>query len=388
MAAKFHRLYSERGMILFISVVILSLLLMVGIGSRVMLQNDYRALSILRGATEAFYFSTAGLEWGKNEVFRETTFPPTPASRSESFGSGSFLVTFLSPIVSGPLSAKIVVRSTGINGSSSHIVEARLTKIYDLADGAVGLRGNASEVNLSGGAVSISGRDHDWVTGKPLPTAKPRAALSVGDDSLRALVEQAAANLPQGSIENGTNAPVTATGEYLPTTTVSQLAASLCGQATAILSAVPVSGQLIYENQNWGTRTTPELRCIDGLPESADGVTLAGNMTGAGILIVRNADLILTGSFRWDGLVIVTGADVSLKVIGSGVKEVVGAAVVNETGSSPGKAIMNLEGNIRIVYSRQALEHTGQLIPASILNNTYNYLPILIKQDYWRSVTP
>jgi hypothetical protein len=388
MAAKFHRLYSERGMILFISVVILSLLLMVGIGSRVMLQNDYRALSNLRGATEAFYFSTAGLEWGKNEVFRETTFPPTPASRSESFGSGSFLVTFLSPIVSGPLSAKIVVRSTGINGSSSHIVEARLTKIYDLADGAVGLRGNASEVNLSGGAVSISGRDHDWVTGKPLPTAKPRAALSVGDDSLRALVEQAAANLPQGSIENGTNAPVTATGEYLPTTTVSQLAASLCGQATAILSAVPVSGQLIYENQNWGTRTTPELRCIDGLPESADGVTLAGNMTGAGILIVRNADLILTGSFRWDGLVIVTGADVSLKVIGSGVNEVVGASVVNETGSAPGKAIMNLEGNIRIVYSRQALEHTGQLIPASILNNTYNYLPILIKQDYWRSVTP
>jgi hypothetical protein len=388
MAVKFHWLYSERGMILFISVVILSLLLMVGIGSRVMLQNDYRALSNLRGATEAFYFSTAGLEWGKNEVFRETTFPPTPASRSESFGSGSFLVTFLSPIVSGPLSAKIVVRSTGINGSSSHIVEARLTKIYDLADGAVGLRGNASEVNLSGGAVSISGRDHDWVTGKPLPTAKPRAALSVGDDSLRALVEQAAANLPQGSIENGTNAPVTATGEYLPTTTVSQLAASLCGQATAILSAVPVSGQLIYENQNWGTRTTPELRCIDGLPESADGVTLAGNMTGAGILIVRNADLILTGSFRWDGLVIVTGADVSLKVIGSGVNEVVGASVVNETGSSPGKAIMNLEGNIRIVYSRQALEHTGQLIPASILNNTYNYLPILIKQDYWRSVTP
>jgi hypothetical protein len=149
-----------------------------------------------------------------------------------------------------------------------------------------------------------------------------------------------------------------------------------------------VSGQLIYENQNWGTRTTPELRCIDGLPESADGVTLAGNMTGAGILIVRNADLILTGSFRWDGLVIVTGADVSLKVIGSGVNEVVGASVVNETGSAPGKAIMNLEGNIRIVYSRQALEHTGQLIPASILNNTYNYLPILIKQDYWRSVTP
>jgi hypothetical protein len=388
MAGKFHRLDSERGMILFISVVILSLLLMVGIGSRVMLQNDYRALSNLRGATEAFYLSTAGLEWGKNEVFRETTFPPTPANRSESFASGSFLVTFLSPIVSGPLSAKIVVRSTGIKGSSSHIVEARLTKTYDLADGAIGLRGNASEVNLSGGAVSISGRDHDWVTGKPLPTAKPRAALSAGDDSLRELVEQAAANLPQGSLENGTNAPVTATGEYLPTTTVSQFAASLCGQATAILSSVPVSGQLIYENQNWGTRAIPELRCIEGLSESADGVTLAGNITGAGILIVRNANLILVGSFRWDGLVIVTGADVSLKVIGSDAKEVVGAAVVNETASSPGKAIMDVEGNIRMVYSRQALEHTTQLIPASILNNTYKYLPALIKQDYWRSVTP
>jgi hypothetical protein len=388
MTVKLRWLYSERGLILFSSVAILSILLLVGIGSRVMLQNDYRALSNLRGATEAFYVATAGLEWGKNEIFRATNFPPTPANRTESFASGTFAVTFQSPIVSEPLSAKIVVRSAGSVGSSSQIVEARLTKTYDLADGAIGLRGNATQVNLNGGPVFLSGRDHDWVTGKPLPNAKPRAAVSTGDGSLRELVEQAAANLPQGTLENGTSTPVTATGEYLPTASVSQLAASLCGQATAIVSAVPVGGQLVYENQTWGTRSTPELRCVEGRSESSDSVTLAGNITGGGILIVRNSDLILTGSFRWEGLVIVTGTDVSLKVIGSGVNELIGAAVVNEIGSSSGKAILDVQSNVRVVYSRQVLANIGRLIPDSILSNTYNYLPALIKQDFWRTVTP
>ncbi|MGH7817851.1 MAG: hypothetical protein ACREOR_10720, partial [Candidatus Binatia bacterium] len=236
MSTHLDRLHNEQGMILFTSLAILSVLLMIGIGSRVMLQNDYRVLTNLRGGTEAFYISAAGLEWSKNEIVRATAFPPAPANRSENFATGAFAVTFLSPEVTGPLSAKITVRSTGTIGSSAHILQAQLTKIYDLADGAIGLRGNASQVILSAGVTFISGRDHDPVTGNPLPTAKPRAVVTAGDDSLLGLVNAAAGSLPQGSLESGSGAPVIASSEYLPAAALSQLASSLCAQATAVLS--------------------------------------------------------------------------------------------------------------------------------------------------------
>ena len=378
----------ERGMILFTSLAILSVLLMVGIGARVMLQNDYRVLSNLRGATEAFYLAGAGLEWSKNEIALATTFPPAPTDRSESIAGGGFAVTFQSPVLSGPLSAKMVVRSTGSVGSSVHTVEAQLRKTYDLADGAIGLRGNGYQVVLSGEAILVSGRDHDPATGSPVATSKPRAAVTAGDDSLLGLVNAAASGLPQGTLESGARNPVTSTSEYLPPPVVSQLANSLCGQATAIVSTVPVTGALFYENQTWGTRSSPELRCIDGRSEPGDGITLAGNMNGSGILVVRNADLIITGSLHWEGLLIVAGTEVSFKVTGTSSKEILGALLINETGAPANKALLDIQGNVRLLFSRQGLAQSAQLIAPSILNPSYANLPSTVRQDYWRSVTP
>jgi len=388
MITNLDRLRGEQGMILFSSLAILSILLMVGIGSRVMLYNDYRVLTNLRGGTEAFYVSAAGLEWGKNTLAQSATFPPAPANGTASFANGQFSISFDPPTVAGSLSAKIVVRSVGTLGSSSQTIQAQLTKSYDLADGAIGLRGNGAQVILNGGALAVSGLDHDPVTGLPLAKAKARPAISAGDESLRALVDQAAASLPPGSLEtDGVVTPVAAS-EYLPTSMVGQLANNLCALGGAIVSSLPVGGALTIENQTWGSLSTPQLRCIDGLPDSGDAVTLAGNMTGAGVLIVRNADLVLTGSLRWDGLIIVTGNDVSLKVTGSSVKDVYGAVIVNEAGDAGTKAIVDVQGSVRLLFSRQALSQTAQLIPSSALTNIYTSLPVQVSQDYWRTVTP
>jgi Tfp pilus assembly protein PilX len=388
MITNVDRLRGEQGMILISSLAILSILLMVGIGSRVMLHNDYRVLTNLRGGTEAFYVSVAGLEWGKNTLAQSATFPPAPANGTASFANGQFSISFDPPTVAGSLSAKIVVHSVGTLGSASQTVQAQLTKSYDLADAAIGLRGNGSQVILNGGALAASGLDHDPATGLPLAKAKARPAISAGDESLRALVDQAAAGLPPGSLEtDGVVTPVAAS-EYLPTSMVGQLANNLCALGGAIVSTLPIGGALTIENQTWGSLSTPQLRCIDGLPESGDAVTLAGNMTGAGVLIVRNADLLLTGSLRWDGLIIVTGNDVSLKVTGSSVKDVYGAVIVNEAGGASSKAILDVQGSVRLLFSRQALSQAAQLIPSSALTNIYTSLPVQISQDYWRTVTP
>ena len=383
-----HRL-GEKGMILFTSLAILSILLTVGIASRVMVRNDYRVLTNLRGGTEAFYIAAAGLEWSKHEIALTATFPPTPANGTASFANGGFSVSFDPPTVAGSLSAKIVVRSVGTLGNASHTLQAQLTKIYDLADSAIALRGNPAQVNFNSNAVFISGLDHDPATGLGVTAARPRAAISAADQSIIDLVNQAAAALLPGSIDNASSVPPVAQSDYLPAGVVAQLANDLCGQALAIQSAVPLTGSLVYENQTRGSRSAPQLRCIDGLASTGDGVTLAGTVSGAGILIVRNADLILTGTLHWEGMVIVTGSEVGLRVVGSSAKEVIGATIVNETGNpSSGKAVLDIQGNLRLLFSRQALAQSSTLISGPILNQTYSSLPSLITQNYWRSVTP
>jgi Tfp pilus assembly protein PilX len=378
----------QRGIILFTSLAILSALLMVGIGIRVMLQNDYRVLANLRGSTEAFYLATAGLEWSKNEIARTTTFPPSLVARTENFARGTFAVTFPSSVTITALNAKIVVRSTGATGTATHTVQAQLRKAYDLTDAALGVRGNGSQLVFGSGAVLISGQDHDPVTGKPITTAKPRPAISADGDSLLGLVNAAADGLPQGSLESGGSTQASSTSDHLPASAISQLASNLCNQAAAIHSIIPPGGVLAYENQNWGTRTAPELRCIDGLADSGDAVTLAGGVGGSGILVVRDADLIVTGSFRWEGLIIVSGAEIGFKATGSAAKEILGGLILNETATSSSKALLDVQGNLRLLFSRQGLSQTASLISFTVLSSTYEHLPSTIQQEYWRSVTP
>ena len=49
-------LQTERGMVLISSLTLLSVLVVVGIGVGLMLQNDFRVLANLRTSSESFYF--------------------------------------------------------------------------------------------------------------------------------------------------------------------------------------------------------------------------------------------------------------------------------------------------------------------------------------------
>ncbi|HET8670634.1 MAG TPA: hypothetical protein VFM05_08430, partial [Candidatus Saccharimonadales bacterium] len=229
----------------------------------------------------------------------------------------------------------------------------------------------------------------DPSTGNPVPGTQGRHAVSTSDDTLRGLVTQGIENSPQqGILDSGSDVPSIGTSNLVPSAVINQLASGLCSSPGVSVTSIPSDGSLILENQAWGTPSSPQLRCVEGLPTSGDGVTLNG-VTGAGILIVKDADLILTGSFRWEGLIITTGSEVGLKVIGSSNKEILGAVIVNESGS-PGSAtgILDIQGNFRMLFSRQALGRAAGLVPTPVLNNIYPALPSVISQQYWRTVSP
>jgi hypothetical protein len=266
-------------------------------------------------------------------------------------------------------------------------VQAKLTKTYDLADAALSLRGSGRTVSLAGSPIFISGVDYDPVAGSAVPEAKPRSAISTSDETLRSLVQQAMDNPPQDILDGA--GPGLTTSDYLPVDALSQLVDALCTSPSAIVTALPPSGELMFENQTWGTNASPELRCFQGLSTGGDGLTLNGNVLGSGTLIVRNADLALAGSFRWEGLVIVIGDEVGLKSLGPAEKEISGGIVVSEIGN-PGsaKAILDIQGNFRLRFSRQALAASAGFISTPMLHQSAPSLPFVITQNYWRTINP
>jgi len=147
---------------------------------------------------------------------------------------------------------------------------------------------------------------------------------------------------------------------------------------------------LSLANQVWGSRAAPELHCINGLVENGDSVTTGANFKGAGILVVRDVQLIASGSLHWEGLILITGNDIGFRTAGEENKEVIGALIINETGpaAGAGPALLDIQGAIRIIYSRAALGGSAGLIQSATLANNYNWLPFYLKQHYWRSLNP
>ena len=378
-------------MILFTTLVILSLLLAVGLGSMVSVRNDFLITQNLRGVTSALYLADAGIEWGKEQIGAVTGNPPALADGTRNFSSGAFAVAYVSSTQTSPLSARIIFRSTGTLGSSSQTVQAQVSKNYDLADGAVGLRGNSRSINFAVSSFYISGLDYDPSSNATIPGAKPRAGITVSSATLLGQVENGLNSGQKGQIVGSDNSGAAISlSDRMPGDMVARLANDLCSAAAAQISAVPPSGTLSLANQIWGNRPAPQLRCINGLAESGDSVIAGENFSGAGILVVKDAELVASGSFHWEGLIIVTGNDIGFRTTGEANKEVIGALMINEMGAAigAGAPILDVQGAIRILYSRPALGAAASLVQSATLANTYNWLPFYLKQDYWRSLNP
>jgi hypothetical protein len=390
MTAKRKLINNNKGMILLSSLLLVSVLMAAGMGTWIAIQNDYKITSNLRQATAVFYFADAGIEWAKQQISQATVHPPTLADRVQSFSSGTFSVVYLSSTRVTPLMAKIIIRSTGASGISSQTTQAQITKAYDLADAAIGLRGGEANVSLSGNSFFVSGFDFDPANNMLIAGAKPRPAISTSSAVLRAQIEAALTAQQSASVIGGDNNDAISRSSLIPGPVMTQLGDELCRAPQVITTTIPVGETLVIAGETWGSRSMPQLHCIEGLPGIDDSVTVGGNFSGVGILVVRNAEIIANGAFRWEGLIVVTGTGVGLRVVGEESKEVYGAVMINETNSVAATipTILAIQGAIKVFYSRSALDRITGLMPSQTLESIYASLPATIRQDYWRSVNP
>jgi len=187
------------------------------------------------------------------------------------------------------------------------------------------------------------------------------------------------------------NGAAIAASDRIPADDVARIASDLCAAPHAVVSTVPSMGSLSVVSQAWGSRAAPQLRCVNGLSGSGDSVVFGANSGGTGVLVVRDAEMVLTGEFRWEGLIIVSGGDVGFRVADApNNKEILGALIIHESGNATGSgpALLNIQGSLRARFSRQALNLAAPLVPATTLTASYAVLPFMLKQDYWRSISP
>jgi hypothetical protein len=378
-------------MILITVLLLIFLLISVGMGSVVSVQNNYRTSVNLRAGISALYLAESGIEWAKEQIATVVTMPLAITNGGHSLSVGSFTVTFLASTQPSPLTARVTVRSTGTLSDSSQTVQAGISKNYDLADGALVLRGEARGINVANELLLVDGRDRDPVTRVLIEGAKPRLGISVAGAALLTQVNRALSDAQAKNIIGGdAGGAAIAQSSWLTSEAIAAMAEGLCTTPAAHTSSIGALENLSMADRILGTRGSPEIHCLDGPIDSGDSAIFTGNITGAGILIVRNAEMVISGTFTWEGLVIVTGRDIGVSVSGAASKEIVGALLVNETGSvlGNGPAMAAVQGNIRLLYSRLALGLAATLIPNATMQSSYAALPFMIKQDYWRSIAP
>jgi hypothetical protein len=384
-----HFTINERGMVLFVCLTLLALLTALAVAALVSVRNDFKVSSNLRAGTAAFYLADAGIEWAKGQLSRTTTNPPALHNGSQLFFTGSFAVAFAAPAKLTPLKAGVDVRSIGRLANATQVIQARLSKTYDLTDAALALRGHSRGVHFDGDAFLISGHDHDPANRARTLGTRARPALSVSSPAVAGEIHGSLQVEQMDNMVGANGAPATMRSGRLPADVLARLAADLCRSPMAQNTPVPAGG-LTLNDQTWGSGVSPELRCLNGLPENGAAVTLAGNIAGTGILIINDAELVALGPLRWDGLVLVSGRNAGFRAAGDTVKEVFGGLVINEAAPMAGATpfALDLRGSMRILYSSATLAAAATLIPPPLLESHYASLPYSLTQDYWRAAGP
>ena len=288
--------------------------------------------------------------------------------------------------------SRLIVTSTGVLGDTTRTITMVVKKVQYRFNGALSFPGVQADVNFSGSAFTIDGRDTRMTDapGSPTGTAPAQSGIAVSSVTLEAQVESALAGNQQNSVtgQSGSGNDAIAVDATVTSGSITELVDTLKQYADIRIDSSPTSPFAISGVGStcatdidsatcWGTDAHPKIVYINGsLPDLTTEFTslsISGTSTGTGILIVENGNVDISGAFQWHGPIIVTGNNVGIKYRGGGAETVYGAVVVDER-HDDGTA--NLEGDIRgnasMVYSRQALDLVETAVSRRLVS-TYSW---------------
>jgi Tfp pilus assembly protein PilX len=280
---------------------------------------------------------------------------------------------------------KVVVTSTGTIGTTTRTITVVISKTAGLPiNGALAFPGSQADVSLRASSMMIDGRDTKIGDRPGAPTGSAPAVYGIAvNPSFPALVARLETALADGARndvrgKDRTNPSATQRGANsisadgaLTSQAVTDFVDAAKSTADLTINASPGNASSLSNigstcatdlesSTCWGTSARPKVVYIRGAMPNVGtrytSLSLAGESSGTGVLIIENGIVEIGGSFRWNGPVIATGRNVGIRFRGDGNQVVYGAAVVNELDPV---AVANVEGDAvgepHILYSAEAL---------------------------------
>jgi Tfp pilus assembly protein PilX len=292
--------------------------------------------------------------------------------------------------------SKLILVSTGTIGSSTKTITVVVQKAtLPTINAALAFPGVNADVDFSGSSFTIRGIDTN--TDGSNGSGSPVFGVSVGVAANETTVDTALANNQQNSVtgKSQLDSSTTTTGDNtvaydtaLTSAAVTNFVNILKKSADITINAPNSSpysinnigsscGSSLSSSTCWGTDAHPKIVYVKGNSTgttSYNALDIAGNSSGSGILIVENGNMDVSGSFNWNGPVIVTGTGVKIRYHGGGNQAIYGAVIVNELyndGSTNLEA--DISGNAKIYYSTQALTNAMSGVGNRKLMSLYSW---------------
>ncbi len=333
-------LKNERGVVLVISLMILTLLVGAGVGAIVSTQTDLKTSGNLKTRAEAFYIANAGIHHGWQElddgdgtndfadVFDATG--TTTLFSNTSFGNGSYTATAVG--VPGSIPNRIKVTSTGClpagnpcpSGNSKAVIEAQL-ELFDIGplpgaitlvgSGAIFTGGNSSSKLLSGDEASGCGTEPSQPVIAVTDVASETAVqTAVNDSKPSTYVTSFAGGVVDDIVASGVVGNINNTYGF-DYTNVNDLK-DLVDRIEKSADSVVASGG----SASLGTSEAPQIVVVNGDFE------MKGGDSGVGILVVKGT-LKLKGNPSYEGVILAIGAG-NIQRSGGGSGEIKGGIIV------------------------------------------------------------
>ena len=367
---------NEKGFVLPVGLMFLAIISILGTTAVTITTTDLKIGRNYKTSVQAFYAGEAGIQRAThilkagasngfdNELLGTDGKSNTSDDGILNFGDESSAVQIIdNNDGDGDLFSdsdnKVIITSTGTASNASKTIEAIFSYQAVDVDGALGLYGDGPAVDLGNGPSEIDGRDHNvptsfncsgvhcegtLVSGAPAETGiyaentLIRTGIIDGPAKGKGAKSQNVFGDPPIDDEGGGVGSVSYWQDFanglIPAQTIDAADGTFAG------------------NVSIGTRENPQVTVITD--DKCVGTHLSGTVDGAGILVI-NGDLQITGTFHFEGLVIVI-SDEDLVVTGTGRSILFGSIVLAGSGNS---SEVDYGGHASIRYSSDALSYAA-----------------------------
>lgn len=374
----------ERGSVLVIALLLTTVLSILGISFLTVSGQDLFIAFNETHDTQAFYLAESGVAEAKrilrdsnnwdNELTAPQPFTCPAGLVTPSAGGCTFTVENDAADpggVANDTNDLVIVRATGTFRKAATEVDVALTRVLlPTPPGGITSLGVSTNVSFAGNAFSIDGNNwippsDDGLTPESQDNSAcgsisvPKFGIAVPNAADQLNVKNDLTNPQQNNVTGDTPSPPWAPPGATPSigvdTSITQAELETLVDWLAPLADITYPPGTSISSGTLGTQANPKIVYVDGTGYAGSDPALTVNATkGAGILIVKNGSLRMSGMSQWVGLVIVIGNNVQIDMRGGGDKSIYGSILLAEnldvaTNQADG------EGNVKIRFSCQGV---------------------------------